>query len=432
MSAWLRFVLLLVGGLLAACSAIEPRADVPRADVVRADVPASGEDLDRQVLVMLKMPAPHYRPSQAYSGTYGNDAARAARHRIAETVAREYGLEMQVDWPMPALGVDCFVMRARDPASVGALVERLGADPRIESVQRMNLFSVLAHNDPLYPLQPGATRWRLDELHAITTGRGVRIAEIDTGVEVDHPDLAGQVELARNLVDDRKDVAEFHGTAVAGIIVARADNNIGIAGVAPGSRLLALRACWQASVRDPAAVCSSITLAKALQAALDERADVINMSVGGPRDALLARLLDVATARGISIVAAVDPGRRSGGFPASHRGVLAIADEDVQDRPVDTLRAPGRDIPTTVVGRSWAFASGNSFAAAHVSGLVALLREVAPGAGAAQVREFLSGPERVSAVGESSRVDACAAIAKARQGCACACGVAPRASAALY
>lgn len=422
MNFWRSLVLLLTFGLVAACGAVEPRASVP----------TSSEDLDRQVLVMLRMPAPHFRPSQAYVGTYGNDAARAARRRIAENVAREYGLEMQTDWPMPALGVDCFVMRARDATSAAALVERLSADPRVESAQRMNLFSVLAHNDPLYPLQPGAARWRLDELHAITTGRGVRIAEIDTGVEVDHPDLAGQVELSRNLVDDRPDVAEFHGTAVAGIMVARADNNIGIAGVAPGSRLLALRACWQATVRDPGAVCSSITLAKALQSALDERADVINLSVGGPRDALLARLLDVATSRGISVVAAVDPGERAGGgFPASHRGVLAIADDDVQDRSANILRAPGRDIPTTVVGRSWAFASGSSFAAAHVSGLVALLREVAPGAGAAQVRAFLSAPQRVGALDDSNRVDACAAVARARQSCVCACGVEPRASAAL-
>jgi subtilisin family serine protease len=421
MSAWRSFVLLLACGVLAACSSIDQRPEMPAAD----------EALDRQVLVMLRMAPPHFRPSQVYSGSYGNDAARAARRRIAESVAREYGLEMKVDWPMPALGVDCFVMTARDAAGMSALVERLSADPRVESAQRVNLFSVLAHNDPLYPVQPGATRWRLDELHAITTGRGVRIAEIDTGVEVDHPDLAGQIELARNLVDGRKDVAELHGTAVAGIIVARADNNIGIAGVAPGSRLLALRACWQASPHDPGALCTSFTLAKALQSALDERADVINLSVGGPPDPLLARLLDVATARGISIVAAVDPGERSGGFPASYGGVLAIADDDVQDRAANFFRAPGRDIPTTVVGRSWAFASGTSFAAAHVSGLVALLREVAPGARPAQVRDFLSAAAPVGALGASNRVDACAAIAKARQSCACACVGTPAARAAL-
>jgi subtilisin family serine protease len=419
---WRCWTLVLTAALLAACGTVESRPEPPAAQA----------QLDQQILVMLRMPAPHFRPSLSYTGTaYGTDAARAARQRTATAIAREYGLDMMVDWPMPSLGVDCFVMVARDAASVEALVERLAADPRVESVQRMNVFSVLAHNDPLYPLQPSAARWRLDEIHAITTGRGVRIAEIDTGVEADHPDLAGQVELTRNLVDDRPDVAETHGTAVAGIIAALPDNHVGIVGVAPASHLLALRACWQPAPRDPGAVCSSFTLAKALQSALDERADVINLSVGGPRDALLARLLDVALARGIAVVAAVDPAPRAGGFPASHRGVLAIEGDDVQDRSATIFRAPGRDIPTTVVGRSWGFASGNSFAAAHVSGLVALLREVAPRARPADVREFLSAPSAIGVLDAPLRVDACAAVAKARQGCVCDCGAAYRASSAL-
>ncbi|TMH03104.1 MAG: hypothetical protein E6H69_04585 [Betaproteobacteria bacterium] len=103
----------------------------------------------------------------------------------------------------------------------------------------MNLFRVLAHNDPLYPLQPSAKLWHLAELHKITTGRYVRVAEVDTGVELDHPDLSGRVALARNFVDGRQDVAEEHGTAVAGIIAARADDRLGIAGIAPEAKLMA-------------------------------------------------------------------------------------------------------------------------------------------------------------------------------------------------
>ena len=419
MKPW-RAWLLLAGALLAA-GAMQSSAQ---------PAPAQPQ-LDQQILVMLRIPAPHFRPSLAYTGgAYGTDAARASRQRTARALARDYGLDLVVDWPMPSLGVDCFVMSAHDAAGLDALVQRLAADPRVESAQRMNVFTVLGHDDPLYPLQPAAARWHLDDVHAIATGRGVRIAEIDTGVETAHPDLRGQIELTRNLVDDRPEVAEFHGTAVAGIIAALPDNGVGIVGVAPAARLLALRACWQPAPRDPGAVCSSFTLAKALQAALDERADIINLSVGGPRDALLARLLDVAIARGIDVVAAVDPARADG-FPASHGGVLAIAGDDVQDRSANIFRAPGRDIPTTVVGRSFGFASGNSFAAAHVSGLVALLHEVAPRARPAEIREFLSAPGAIGVRDAPPRVDACAALAKARQACACECGAAYRASVAL-
>jgi subtilisin family serine protease len=296
----------------------------------------------------------------------------------------------------------------------------------------MNTFSVLAHDDPLYPLQPAAAKWHLADLHGVVTGRGVRIAEVDTGVEADHPDLAGQIEIERNFVDGRADVAEAHGTAVAGIMVAQPDNRLGVAGVAPGAHLVALRACWEPQAGRAGAVCSSFTLAKALQAALDERVDVINLSIGGPRDALLARLLDVANSRGIAVVAAVDPAERGGGFPASYRGVLAIASEDAHDPSANFLLAPGRDIPTTVVGRKWAFVSGSSFAAAHVSGLVALLLEAAPGSRPAQLRGYLRTTHAVDTGGEgASPIDACGAVSRASRGCVCACGAARAAQAAL-
>ena len=275
--------------------------------------------------------------------------------------------------------------------ALAQIVERLSQDPSVESAQAMQLFRVLAHNDPLYPLQPSAKLWHLDELHKITTGRRVRVAEIDTGVDVNHPDLTGRVAVARNFVDGRSDVAEWHGTAIAGIIAARADDGIGIAGIAPESKFLALRACWQTTKSgETAAVCSSFTLAKALQFALDENAQVINLSLGGPRDRLLERLLDIALSRGITIVAAADPEPGNGGFPASHRGVLAVAGDDGHDVAGAILLAPGRDIPTTMAGQKWGFVTGSSFAAAHVTGLVALLRDVAPDLRPDQLREALA------------------------------------------
>src|SRR6185436_4820560 len=115
-----------------------------------------------------------------------------------------------------------------DDVPLQPLIERMALDARVESVQAVNLFRVLAHDDPLYRLQPTATLWHLDELHRFATGRNVRVAAIDSGVELDHPDLRGRVVLARNFVDTRVGVAEWHGTAVAGIIGARADNTVGI------------------------------------------------------------------------------------------------------------------------------------------------------------------------------------------------------------
>ena len=406
-----KWVLVLLCLCVAACVRLERESD-------------SGDDqaADRQLLVMLRVPAPHFRPDVGYVSNYGSSVGQEARRRIAESLASQYGLRIIDDWPMPALGVDCFVMRAPDKTSLVQLVEQLSADPRVESAQSMNLFKVLSHNDPLYPLQPSAMLWHLSDLHKITTGKRVRVAEVDSGVEIDHPDLAGQIALVRNFVDGRRDVAEAHGTAVAGIIAARADNGIGIAGIAPDATFLALRACWESPGRGTQATCNSFTLAKALQFALDENAEVINLSIGGPRDRLLERLLDAALSRGITVVGAADPGVGDGGFPASHRGVLAIAGEGAQDSAADFLVAPGQDIPTTLPDRRWGIVSGSSFAAAHVSGLVALLLELSPGLQPQQLREALA-PRALSSIATNHTiiVDACAAVARTAGTCACAC-----------
>ena len=378
---------------------------------------------ERQLLVMLRLPPAHFRPDANYAGGSDWQTGRDARRRIAAEIAAKHGLKLVTGWPMPALWVDCFVMEVPAADSLAHLVEQLSQDTRVESVQSMNLFHMLGHNDPLYALQPGARLWHLAEVHQVTTGKGVLVAEVDTGVEAEHPDLIGQVTLSRNFVDGSTYAAEVHGTAVAGIIAARADDGVGIAGVAPHARLMALRACWQESATSDAALCSSFTLAKALQFALDYDAQVINLSLGGPRDRLLERLMDAALSRGITIVSAVDSRLNNGGFPAYHAGVLAVTGDGGSNAAVNVLLAPGRDIPTTIPGGRWGFVTGSSFAAAHVTGMVALLRELTPRIQAPQVRAALSPPAAALGAVRPVMIDACAAIARAAGGCPCACAV---------
>ena len=406
--SWLRFFLVLAVSVLGSVALAET-----------AGTPAT---TSREVLVMLRLPPLHFRPDAGYVGGYATQAGSAARQRVAEDLAARFKLRIVDNWPMPALGVVCFVMEAPEDLPLQPLIERMSLDARVESVQAVNLFRTLAHDDPLYRLQPTATLWHLEELHRIATGRNVRVAAIDSGVELDHPDLRGRIALARNFVDGREAVAELHGTAVAGIIGARADNGVGVVGVAPDAQLMVLRACWQNTVGEGAAVCSSFTLAKALQFAIDNGAKVINLSLGGPRDRLVERLVAVAVSRGSVIVAAADPRVAQGGFPASLPGVLAVAADDVHDAPEAIYLAPGRDIPTTLPGRRWGLVGGSSYAAAQIAGLVALLIDLAPDQSPRQLRETLSTSDRAQA---SSRpraiVDACAAVARTVGACACGC-----------
>jgi hypothetical protein len=386
-----------------------------------ADAAPAPEQSPR-ILVMLRTPAMHYRPQADYSGGYGEQAGRLARQRIAEELAAAHGLRLESEWPMESLGVDCFVMSIADGRPLGEVLQALAQDPRPAWTQAVQAFHALAHNDPLLPLQPAANAWHLSEVHRRATGRHIAVAELDSGVEVHHPDLEGQVRTTWNFVDASPYAAESHGTAVAGVIAARADNALGIAGVAPDARLLALRACWQAGAS--AAVCDSFTLAKALQFALAHGADIINLSITGPDDRLLGLLLDQALQRGVSVVGAVDPASVGGGFPASHPGVIAVAAEAAAPGGAQLPRvvAPGRDVPTTLPGSRWGFVDGSSFAAAHVSGLVALLKQVAPGLDPQQLRSLLMAPANGTPL--AGGVDACDVIARAANACTCGCEVA--------
>ncbi|MGH8822477.1 MAG: S8 family peptidase [Rhodoferax sp.] len=378
----------------------------------------SKADSRQQVMVMLNLPAQHFRPGGNDAGSYGDAAGRVARRRVAGQLAREHGLTMVADWPMPVLGVDCYAMRVPAHKSPEQVAQTLSHDARVVWAQPMNVYQ--AHQDPdytLYMLQPAARQWQLAALHEVATGRGVRVAVIDSAVQIDHPDLARSVELSENFVAGRPNVAEAHGTGVAGVIAARAANAVGIVGIAPQARLMALRACWQQS--NDATLCTSLSLAEALDFAIQHDAQVINLSLSGPPDRLLARLLDAALARGITVVAAVD-GTAQGGFPASHQGVVAVGDAMNPAAP-GAVVAPGRDIPTTAPGSRWTVVSGTSYAAAHVSGLFALLRQTHPLPSTSA--EHSAKAELVLLPG--GRIDACATLMRAANRCTCACAGGP-------
>ncbi|MEP7129666.1 MAG: S8 family serine peptidase [Sphingomicrobium sp.] len=368
---------------------------------------------ERQILVMVRIAPDHYRPSGDYSGGYGGQTMQSARTHLARRVARQYGLRVLDNWPMPMVGVDCFVMVVPDGRSTDATADQVSRDSDVAWAQPMKLFSArggaTAHNDPLYAAEPAATQWHLADLHQIATGRGVRIAVIDSGIEVRHPDLAGQILMTRNFIAGQALAAEQHGTSVAGVIAAKADNGIGIAGVAPGARLLGLRACWQTP---GATVCDTLSLAKAIYFAVDQRSDIINLSLTGPEDRLLAELLKSAMKGGSAVVTAFDQKLAGGGFPASLPGVIAVSDALLAPSRGNVYTAPGQDVPTTVPGGRWFLVNGSSYAAAHVSGLLALMRE----------RRRSPAPVLVSQRRGGGTIDACATLARLAGACDCACG----------
>jgi len=377
------------------------------------DAPASS-DAGQQVLVLLRLPAPHFRPEGNYAAGYSDAAGNATRRRIAAALARSNGLSNVASWPLPILGLDCYIMDVPAPRRADDVAVELARDPRVEWAQPMNTFRALGHDDPLFAMQPAARRWHLDELHAVASGSEVRIAVVDSSVESTHPDLAGQIAARANLLGDRREQAETHGTAVAGIIAARADNQVGIVGVAPRARLLALRACWQAAVDET--LCTSLSLAIALHTAIDQGAQVINLSLGGPADRLIGQLVRSALERGIDVVAAGDRKAARGGFPADVPGVVAVVDDDAGAVPAGMVGAPGTDVATTLPGARWGVVSGASYAAAHVSGLLAVMRDVR-----SKSKVGLGGIAADLVLLADRRIDACASLRRAGAACPCDC-----------
>jgi len=233
---------------------------------------------------------------------------------------------------------------------------------------------------------------------------------IDSQVQADHPDLNGQLTAQIDFVSGHASAAEQHGTGIAGVIAARDGNGVGIVGIAPEARLLALRACWQVSA-EGTTLCDSLSLARALQYSIEHGAQVVNLSLAGPNDQLLAKLIGIAIARGVSVVAAFDPALPKGGFPASQAGVVAVADQALPLLPPLVYGAPGKDVPTTEPGGRWYLVDGSSYAAAHVSGLLALIRQRH-----ARVELVTAPPSRA--------VDACASLLRTSPACDCDCAIA--------
>jgi subtilisin family serine protease len=311
--------------------------------------------------------------------------------------------------------VYCEVFAVTDDRSLDAVIAELKADTRVELVQRMNTFDTQAigYDDPYADLQTSSVQMDVEDAHRLATGRGVSIAIIDSAIDASHPDLHGRVRVARNFVDagPAPRGGEVHGTAIAGIIASAANNRVGIVGVAPDVTIASLRACWAVARDSVAAQCSSFSLARALEVAMDLKPNVVNLSLAGPDDPLLDRLLDEMIARGIIVVAA-QPERGQNGheFPSSHAHVLAAhSAADVLDSASPyVLAAPSTDVLTTTPGAQYAFLSGNSLAAANTAGVVALLMERDPHLDVARIAEVLTD-STTHADGRAS-INACRAL----------------------
>lgn len=405
-----RAVLLAALAGLAACAA---QQTLPRT----ATLPAAARAQPAAYLVITVRNELQSAPLQAAStprgyGGLGHYAAGGTAIAQSRNLARDFGLLEVASWPIAALGVHCLVYGLPAGADAAQLLASLGRDRRVESVQPLQSFDTEAegYNDPYAKLQQSVLQLGIPAAQAGgRSGRGVRVAVIDTGADVGHPDLLPHGAIARNFVDT--DAAGFradpHGTAVAGVIGAVPNNNLGIVGVAPNAELLVYKACWRPG-KIAGSVCNTFTLAQALAAALDAHADIVNLSLAGPSDPLLTRLVLRGQAAGTIFVGAMPRDGLRHGFPVGIPGVVAVDEAESGRSEPGVIRAPGRDILSLAPDGHYDFYSGSSLATAEVSGIIALLRSVRPALSAREAERLLAD----SSAGRSSGPDACVALAQ--------------------
>ena len=300
-------------------------------------------------------------------------------------------------------------------------------------------------------VEPGdndyAKQWPLEIVDApngwaISTGEEIVIAVIDTGVDLDHPDLEGKllVDLGKSFIDQAPtpDDDHGHGTHVAGIAAAATDNSLGIAGVGWDASILPLK------VLDRTGEGTFVDVAAAIDYAADLGVDVINLSLGPESghsmacDQFLQREIDEAYAAGAVIVAAAgNNGGRIEIPPANCDHVLGVAATTREDTlpsysasgPHVSVAAPGGTydcytcaIYSTLRGGSYGWLAGTSMATPHVSGLAALILERYPGYTPDQVASAIL--DNALDMGESGydenygcgRIDAYAALSAGAHG----------------
>jgi subtilisin family serine protease len=308
--------------------------------------------------------------------------ALARRHRLSRIESRVFPLSRTTmyRWHIP------------DGRSVATVVRELEADGAVLSVQPNYTYTTQEQIDP-GPLQYAIPKLNVREAQALSRGNNIRVAVIDSGIDVSHPELAGEIEASFDVLGTNEK-PNPHGTGVAGVIV----GHLRLTGVAPGARLLAVRA-FAANTDGEGTQASTFNIIKALDWTISQRAHVINMSFAGPPDPATARLLASAAERGIVLVAAAgNNGPRSPPmFPASDPNVIAVSATDASDRLFKrsspgahiAIAAPGVDIVVAVPNAGYGLMTGTSFAAPFVSGIAALMLARNPALTPGEVRKLL-------------------------------------------
>jgi thermitase len=287
-----------------------------------------------------------------------------------------------------------------DPARRDAALGSLRSSADVASAGREVIVHALdtAPNDAEWPEQWGLRLTGIAQAWQLTpSAQRVVVAVVDTGVDATHPDLQGAVVPGYDFVNQTATPAddEGHGTGVAGVIAARRDNHIGIAGICGGCRIMPVKVLDSNGVGDDSVIAAGIVWA------VDHGANVINLSLGGPGTTpALDDGIAYAVARSVTVIAAAGNSAATVPFyPAADPRVISVAATTEGDRPYvwsnfgDWVKvaAPGCN-PAPMLEGGYGSFCGTSSATPVVTGLVALAVATSPRASAVEIEQALERP----------------------------------------
>jgi hypothetical protein len=258
-----------------------------------------------------------------------------------------------------------------------------------------------AAGDPYAPLQYGLALSGVRAARGLGSGEGVRVALLDSPPDFAHRDLApGRIEA---VATGTKSPPSVHGTLMAGVIGAAENNGFGIAGLAPKARIVSIPVCTPKG--GAGGQCTIYQMLQGFDRAYEAKAALVNLSLSGPPNPLLERGVARLEALGLVVVAAAgNDGREEKRYPAAYPSVIGVGAVDREGKLFATsnhgawveLYAPGVEVLSTVPGNAFAFGSGTSLAAAHVTGSLAVLTSITGDAKRARSELFRSLDARVA------------------------------------
>jgi subtilisin family serine protease len=308
--------------------------------------------------------------------------------------ARRYDLTQAETQNFPLINTSLYRWRIGGNRTVTSVINAAGSENIVASAQPNYYFTL--QEEAAAATRGDASQYvlrelQIDKAHEIATGKDVLIAVIDSEIDGKHPDLGGTVTKGFDALGGGE-TPHLHGTEMAGAIGAHGK----LLGIAPDARILAAHA-----FDDSAGIAkgTSYAIDKSLQWATDSGARIVNMSFAGPTDPTMRRLLAAANAKGIVLIAAAgNAGPQSEPlYPAADPNVIAVTATDSDDHIFKmanrgrhiAVAAPGVDIIALAPGGSYELSTGTSIAAAHVSGIAALLLERKPSLTPSDIRAIL-------------------------------------------